>query len=485
MKKIFLFLLIASCILILKVEAAQEVISSENKFGKFKFSGSIRSRLELWDWFEPGKTVTPKQNDYAFNGNLIRLKAEYSKDDIDSAVEFSIPSFIGLPHYAVSPPPQGALGLGGNYRLFNDGNFASFFLKQAYVKMKNLPLGNSSLKLGRFDFFEGSETLSGDPTIDWIKKQRISQRLIGDFGFTHIQRSFDGFEVSKDTKLFNYTIFGARPSNGVFDLQANGEVDRTHLLYSAINKKSDGMSFDARLFHILYLDGRKDLLRADNRPIPVRLADKENIDIQTFGGHFIKKFGPVDFISWGALQGGEWGSQKHRAFAWDTELGYQPNLPMKPWLRIGRNRTSGDSNPLDRKHKTFFQILPTPRIYALFPFYNMMNMKDLFAQLILRPHKKINLRFDYHNLRLAQKQDLWYIGGGAFRDDDFGFAGRPNASGSRNFANLFDISLGYQITPTFDFNFYFGRVLGGDVIKEIYASSHRGSFFYWELLKRF
>jgi hypothetical protein len=50
---------------------------------------------------------------------------------------------------------------------------------------------------------------------------------------------------------------------------------------------------------------------------------------------------------------------------------------------------SGDGNPNDNTHGTFFQVLPTPRPYARFPFFNMMNNEDTFGMLILRPHAKV------------------------------------------------------------------------------------------------
>ena len=61
-------------------------------------------------------------------------------------------------------------------------------------------------------------------------------------------------------------------------------------------------------------------------------------------------------------------------------------------------------------------VLPDPpdaRIYAQFPFFNLMNSQDTFAQLILKPHSRVTVRTDYHWLRLSEKRDLWYAGGGA------------------------------------------------------------------------
>jgi hypothetical protein len=88
--------------------------------------------------------------------------------------------------------------------------------------------------------------------------------------------------------------------------------------------------------------------------------------------------------------------------------------------RGGINYGSRDGNPNDRTHGTFFQILPTPRTYARFPFFNMMNTRDDFAELILRPRKSLVLRTDVHAIELASAADLWYTGVGVYQPWTFG-----------------------------------------------------------------
>jgi hypothetical protein len=51
--------------------------------------------------------------------------------------------------------------------------------------------------------------------------------------------------------------------------------------------------------------------------------------------------------------------------------------------------------------------LPTPRIYARIPFYNLMNLTDEFVQIIDRPTPKWELRSDLHWLQLTSGKDLW------------------------------------------------------------------------------
>ena len=153
-------------------------------------------------------------------------------------------------------------------------------------------------------------------------------------------------------------------------------------------------------------------------------------------------------------------------------------------MRAGYFRSTGDGNPNDGTHNTFFQALPTPRIYARFPFYNLMNNEDAFAQLRLKPHAKLALRADVHQLRLSNANDQWYLGGGAFQPQTFGYTGRPS-NGRKTLGALVDLSADYTLTPTTTLTFYVGGVRGGGVAKSIYPQGSNARFIYLELAKRF
>lgn len=122
-------------------------------------------------------------------------------------------------------------------------------------------------------------------------------------------------------------------------------------------------------------------------------------------------------------QVGSWGTLAHRAGAFAAEAGWQPPAVLAPWIRGGLDYASGHRDPSDSTHGTFFQVLPTPRLYARFPFFSLMNSADTFGELILRPSKRLLTRTDVHALRLADEHDLWYQGGGAFQPRTFGYVG--------------------------------------------------------------
>ena len=151
---------------------------------------------------------------------------------------------------------------------------------------------------------------------------------------------------------------------------------------------------------------------------------------------------------------------------------------------IGYSYGSGDGNPNNSRHSTFFQLLPTPRPYARFPFYNMMNNEDAYGSLNLRPASKLALRTEAHTLRLASASDLWYSGGGAFQPKTFGYTGRPS-NGHRGLANVWDLSADYALTRSFSATVYYGHAWGKGVAASIYPKDPNGQFAFLETNFRF
>lgn len=450
------------------------------RIGSVTVSGSIRTRGEAWSWF----STKGAEDTYGFSGSLLRLSLSQQHDAFDWTVEFAAPILLGLPDHAIAPAPQGQLGQGASYYAANQNQqYAGMvFAKQAFLRLKG---EHSSLRLGRFQFNDGSEAVPKDATLAALKRDRISQRLIGAFGFTHVERSLDGAQYVYSNGSWNLTAMAVIPTRGVFQVDGWGWV-KTPFVYTALTRQvSFGKSnADWRVFGIYYDDDRG-VLKSDNRPAAMLRQDLRAIRIGTFGGHYIQaiptRAGTFDLLGWGVLQAGNWGALKHRAAAGAVEAGFQPQIArsLRPWLRGGYFYGSGDKNPSDNTHGTFFALLPTPRIYARFPFFNEMNNRDLFAELILRPHKNLTLRTDAHGLSLASRNDLWYLGGGAFQPWTFGYSGRPSG-GKTSLAKLYDVSADYQWTRAVSLGLYFGYAHGGDVMKNIYPMARMVRMALWK-----
>ncbi len=466
--------------------------SSENpiKLGSVTVEGSIRTRVEGWDWFQdPGYG-----NSYAFPGTLIRLSFSQQREAFDWNFELGAPVLLDLPNNAVAPAPQGQLGLGGTYFVSNHNsqNSAMVFPKQAYIRFKHLGgHEGQSLQVGRFEFLDGSEVTPRNATLAAVKKDRIVQRLIGNFGFSDVQRDFDGFHYVYSRPALNFTVVGAIPTRGVFQTDGWGWL-HTGFIYTSLTgqvRAQQKAAGEWRVFAIYYDDWRQ-VLKTDNRGAAARQRDMGNVRIGTFGGHYLQvaesPAGTLDFMSWGAFQTGSWGALADRAGVFAQEAGLQPKLvkAVRPWLRAGYLYGSGDGSNSDNRHGTFFQILPTPRPYARFPFFNFMNNQDGFAELILRPAPIVTVRSDIHTLRLTSANDLWYSSGGAFQPYTFGYTGRPS-NGARSLATLYDTSVDFQVNARASIGLYYGYAEGKSVIQHIYPHGPNGQLGFLEVTYRF
>ncbi len=455
------------------------------KGGGLTITGSVRSRFENWDWFD-----APGFDDrYNFGAALMRVGIGQQHKKVDWLVEGQLSLLLGLPDQAIAPAPQGQLGQGASYFAANGRQDAGAFPKQVYVRFKALGGDKaSSVRVGRFEFADGAEVTPKNSTLAALKREHVAHRLISNFGFTHVQRSFDGVHYARQTPNNNVTVMAARPTEGVFQLRGMKELD-VDLYYGALTRQLPwkNAESEARAFVSYYHDGRN-TLKVDNRSSALRTADRRSIRLTTVGGHYLSAvktgMGDVDLLLWGVGQMGSWGALDHRASAIAAEAGYQPTLRLKPWFRAGYFRGSGDSDATDGRHGTFFQMLPTARLYARFPFYNLMNNEDRFAQITLRPQSRVTLRTEAHQLRLSNAADLWYSGGGAFQETTFGYAGRPS-NGNNSLATMLDASIDYEYSAKNSFTFYLAGALGRGVTSAIYPAGKNARLTYAEFTRRF
>lgn len=451
-------------------------------------SGSYRTRAESWSWFRGDG-----DSSYTFSGNILRLSIGRNGKTADWQVELAAPFLLNLPGRALAPAPQLQLGLGANYFAANRNstNAGMVFPKQAFFRIKGLfGSENQSARFGRFEFNDASEFTPKHADLAFLRRDRMMQRLIGAFAWTHVGRSFDGIHYTANRKGINYTFVGAMPTRGVFQVNGWGNLNVAFGYLAAngqVNRKAAAL--DWRLFSIYYHDWRR-VLKTDSRPLAARQQDFGNIRVASFGGHLLASAaspaGPVDLVFWQVVQTGRWGRLDHRGWSSLAEAGWQPKLlpRLRPWLRGGFYLSSGDRDPNDGRHGSFFQLLPTPRPFARFPFYDMINNDDFQGVLMLRPHKSVTVRGEAHALRLASRHDLWYLGGGAFQPWTFGYIGR-NTSGERALANLYDVSIEWNPQPAWSLTGYFGYADGKGALRRIYPAGPDGRFGYVELTYRF
>jgi hypothetical protein len=454
---------------------------------KVDFYGIYRLRIEDWNWFP-----TPKANGaYTFETSVLKLGVNSVARLNDFTLELEQPTVLNLPHDAAGPGALGSLGYGGSYYAADRNQSGSLFIKQAFVRYKRLANNpNASLQIGRFAFSDGTETTPADPSVAYLKQTRINDRLISEAFTSNLGRSFDGARFSESKRLRDVTAVIASPTRGAYQLDGWDMLNDVQVGYLAATFTQTGKhdAAEGRLFNVYYVDGRPKTVKVDNRPTAARTADTRAIHMDVFGGNYVRAFdlgpGRLDGVFWGAGEIGDWGHLSQAAYAYDAELGYQfTHTAWKPWLRLGYSFYSGDGAAGDTTHGSYIPILTTAQRYAPFPFYTQANLKDLFGQVILRPNAKLNVRAEVHALKLANAQDLWYTGSGAYENLNFGYSGRPSG-GHSNLGTLYDISTDYTVSRNLTITLFLGYAHGGDVQAATFASKD-ANYSYLQFLTRF
>ena len=75
---------------------------------------------------------------------------------------------------------------------------------------------------GASNSWTAARPLPKNATLAAVKRDRVFQRLIGNFGFSDVGRSFDGVHYAYATPHGNFTFIGAVPTRGVFQVDGWG-----------------------------------------------------------------------------------------------------------------------------------------------------------------------------------------------------------------------------------------------------------------------
>jgi hypothetical protein len=322
-------------------------------------------------------------------------------------------------------------------------------LRQLWLEIR--PMEDLAIKGGRHDIKGGTEVMYPEANWKYLKIKRASQRLVGTVGWTHAERTNDGFSGSYDLGDHRISAFAARPTTGVFDVDGayRHQDDITYGGISWTAKRGAWLpNTEVRLFGLGYEDDRpiKDGGRADD--VEVWTLGFSTIGVYPLGP------GRADLLVWGAYQFGDFtppgpaGTKdlSHSAAAGILEVGYQLHeAPWTPWFRLGVNVASGDGSKNDSDHNTFFNMLPTNHLY--YGFADQLafsNLVDWFAQVMVKPCPKLSVNMMLHQFSLQNDKDDQYFGTGAFNKEVFGFGQRPSR-GYSGVATELDTVVNYTV----------------------------------------
>lgn len=454
--------------------------------------GTDRLRWEKWNAFE---SETGGDGDYDFTANQLRLGLKADRPTWGFHVAGQYTRLWSLPDDANAAPMT--VGTGPLYYIHaarassghTNGREDTWdvYVKYLNASLKNIGDSGLGLTVGRMGYDSAMETLSGNPKIDWIKRARLNARMIGEFGWSHFQRSFDGARVTWDAEPGQLSLAGFRVTQGGFADDANKSMQDLEVMAAAWTSKVGKILpwGETQLFAYKFNDDRSVSTRPDNSGLGATRG--QNIDVQTFGAHWAAAHPcgafECDFMVWGAWQHGNWFAQSHHAAAYALETGFQmKETPWKPWFRIGWNWSSGDDSVNDSKHGTFYQMVPTARIYSFTTAYNLMNNTDAFVQVMLAPTPKTNVRADLHKIWLTDEDDMWYAGAGPTLSTSPINGYTTRASGSDDsLGTVVELTVSHQFTPMVGVELYYGHMMGNDVVDNLFNKSDDLDFFLAEV----
>jgi hypothetical protein len=421
---------------------------------RIDLSISTRGRIEWWNAF----TDTTDR----FYALRTRVGLKYSYDDLLTLFA----EYQSVQMFSMSPSGGGA----GAAYWANSGMRSSAHddsLRQFYAELR--PVDGLALRGGRFDIKDGTEVMYPEANWKYLKVARASQRLVGTVGWTHVERSNEGLSTAYDFGDHHVYAFAARPTTGVFDVD-DAYHRQDGITYGGLHFTAKrGVAIpdtEVRLFALAYQDDRSQSDGGQPRDVNVYTAGFSTIGIHPVGP------GNLDLFVWLAGQWGNFSTEDHLAAAGILEVGYQfPDVFLKPWFRVGVNVASGDGDPNDGDHNTFFNMLPTNHLYYGFADqFAFQNIVDWIAQLMLKPHPKVGINLMLHHIKLQTSDDIRYAGTGAFSKNAFpgGFGyttrvpGTPGA-GTRNAATELDAVLNVDVRKGVSVQAGFAQIWGHTV----------------------
>lgn len=438
----------------------------------FWYDIDARVMPETFDWFAPtnpsAKTKGGKfyGNGYSFMGLRIRGDVGYDTKDWQARGQLQELTLMGLPTHASAPSPAGNLGNGAAY--YQDSmstNITTLGIRQMYFHWGEV--NKTGIQVGRFAYDDQADVPSVDPTLDWLKNQRISRHIFGGLDYTATDRSMTGGRIDLDTTPVHFDFMVVHPTQ--IDVHFADDLNLVTIFHGAITFKEIGLIPNGEgQIYFNHFDDMRQVAEIDDRP--AKLRPNINLEggnhITTLGFHYLSKIGQDgDAAVWYGKQTGQWGTRTQEAYAYQAELGLQLHeVPWQPWFRIGFSDYSGDPNPASSVHETFEGIAFDPRTKGM-GIANTSNLKDLVGSIILQPRKETQFRLDVHELQLDNSHDLWYGGAGGEQDIGLnGIAGRPSG-GYSDIGTFLEATLSNKFDDHNILLFHYLQLWGGNVVK--------------------
>lgn len=449
--------------------SAQEPAVSE-----LKVTGgvNIRFRNELWDTFSRQAVATDNTYDFFLTRTRGFADIVWKRLTFHTMVQLISGSNF---------PDNAAFGPGLTYFVADgDENIVELQLAEISLGLKDLPFEGFYIQGGRIGINDGAEVLYGDPKIDWIKKARLSERLIGTWDWPNVGRRYDGGTLGYGNTALDLNLFGARVLQGGFEFTDGYEgLDNVVVTGGTLTLKKDAIlpNTEFRVFDYFYFDSRT----------PAQTLAGDDLEINTTGASVVGAYdlgpGQADLLLWFSYQFGNFGDLDQSAYGVVGEVGYQLlQVPWKPWLRLGFAYASGDDDPDDSDNGTFFNLVPTNhKYYGYVDAFAFSNLQNYYVQFILAPHPILSIAIDGHYFRLASDDEFWIAGSGPFNNAAFGYVFFRPAEGNdieKNIGAEVDLTLTIKPFKYLSFDIGYSHFFGNSGAEAVFDGEDQLNWFY-------
>jgi hypothetical protein len=469
---------ITSLLLASPAVAAQPPDPGEADTGETVVSLTNLTRAEVWRYFDPPPDQA-SDPDYAFVGNRSTLSMSHREGRWRAHAALRYVRIEPLPERALGPGP---LGAGGLYQFHAQSTFSY----QLYFPELNLGVEMApgvEIAAGRFGHASSGEASTVTPS---GPMERPDSRLLGTFTASMYERAFDGLRVDVSRPAWRLSMMAAMPTQGAYEESANVTIPEIQVGHAQLSLGRASRR-STRVFAYVYRDRRDISVRPDNTR---RTSHGVDVTIWTVGASHAAitsvPSGELDTVVWGAAQGGAWYELTHRAWSAAAETGHRwLRTPGQPWIRVGVLAASGDSDPGDGRHATFFPMLPTAHSPTASTVYTAMNLVDVFGQLILEPHSRLRLAGAVRRVSLASSDDRWYAGSGATMRtrEYFGYSTRASGGGT-GLGTVAEATADVTLSRFWTVRAFLARIHGGEVVRHSFAGD-RLTFFALDHVLRF
>jgi len=415
-------------------------------------------------------------------GGEIRERYEFRNNaDFDHKIDDTL-SFVGsrirLQLGYEATPDIGVFIQIQDSRLFGSetstgSNEKNLDLHQGYLVVRNLA-GPLTLTLGR------QEMIFGD------------SRLVGNFDWSNVGRSFDGLRFAYILDLIRVDLwavitkeFGSNIGPDPAVSVSNHKSQQFYGIYTAMKI----VPFFLEPY-VMYLRDTGNAGEVDpvsgNLVSPITAPAARGQDRVTIGLRLGGKLmdDAIDFTGEGAYQLGTMDARgtvpesEIRAYAVAVKAGYTLPVILRPRVGIEYDRASGDDNPADNKFKTFENLFPTNHIYyGYMDYVGWRNMQDLRFSLGVKPMDGSGVSLDYHFFWLADKNDNWYAASGQI------FRSTPTGNTEMELGQEVDVVAYTVVKEKIRLEAGYGHFFPGDYVKVNFPTATDASDFAYLQLK--